>query len=329
MKILLIDVDSKIPNLALMKISAFYKKKGHNVDLKKLNISYYKKTKNSILINGGGYYKVYASIIFKCNKNAINIFNCDNYEIGGSGYSLNKILPDEIEIEEEDYTLYPDNDISYGFITRGCIRNCYFCIVPKKEGLIKEYRTWQSIIKHKKVKFLDNNFLAYHKHKQILKELIENKIKFQFNQGLDMRLIDDENAELLSESNYQGEITFSFDDLKDKELIEKKLSIINKYIMKDWKFKFFLYTHPNMEIKQNLMERINWCKQNKVLPYLMRDESCFNSINKEVYTDLAAWCNQPALFKKMKFEQFLKKRHTSKERIKKSLMKVNEAECTI
>lgn len=319
MKILLIDVDSKIPNIALMKISTYYKKQGSQVELKKLNYEYYKKDKNQTIINAEGYDKVYVSIIFKCNKHTIQVLNCLDVIIAGSGYDLTIKLPQKIDDCEEDYSIYPDNDSSYGFITRGCIRNCYFCIVPKKEGMISYYRDIHEIVKHRKVYFLDNNILAYDKHKNILKELVNSKIKCQFNQGLDIRLIDEQNAELLSKINYLGEYFFAFDDIYYQGLIEEKLKILKQFIVKDWKIKFFLYCHPDMKVKDDVLFRINWCKQHNFLPYLMRDESCFSDKNQDVYTDLAAWCNQPSIFKKMTFEEFMSKRHTNKERIERVL----------
>ncbi len=60
---------------------------------------------------------------------------------------------------------------------------------------------------------------------------------------------------------------------------------------------------------QDTVKRIKWCKQNKVLPYLMRDKNCWASKNKEFYNNLAAYCNQPSIFKKMDFNKdFIEKR---------------------
>lgn len=318
-KILLVDVDSKIPNIALMKLSTFFKNKGNSVELKKLGLTYYKKPENRIIIDGSDYDAVYISIVFKINKESLKVINCDDVQIGGIGYDLSKKLPKEIDDLPEDYTIYPDNNCSYGFITRGCIRNCYFCIVPKKEGMIHKYRDPSDIIKHKKVIFMDNNILAYEGHKEILKELRDKKVKCQFNQGLDIRKIDDENAKLLSELNYFGEYYFAFDDLKIEPIILEKLEIIHKYITKDWKLKMFLYCNPNMDLVNDVVYRVNFCKNHKILPYLMRDQSCWDSENNEFYIDLCAWCNQPGLFKKMKFEEFMQKRTNNEDRRKNSI----------
>ncbi|MBR9705134.1 hypothetical protein GOV12_07010 [Candidatus Pacearchaeota archaeon] len=323
-KILLVDVDSKIPNLVLMKISTYHKKKENSVKLKKLNYVYYPdKKKNKITIDGAKYNKVYVSIIFDTNKDKVNIINCDDVEFGGTGYDLTVKLPQEIDDCKEDYSIYPDNEISYGFITRGCIRQCKFCVVPRKEGVIHKYRKVEDIIKHKKVKFLDNNIFAFKDCNDILQELIDLKVRCQFHQGLDIRLIDDEKAKLISQLNYIPEYIFAFDNINDENLINKKLKIIKKYIPDDWKLKFYIYCHPDQDIFNDLLYRINWCKKNKVLPYLMRDISCWNSKNCKFYVDLAGWCNQAGLFKKMDFGKFLLKRHLNEDSIFRVIISKN------
>lgn len=117
MKVLLIDVDSKIPNLALMKLSAYHKAKGDKVYLN----------------NGCGSSDIiYASIVFSRNKNKLNglryFYPNAEIRIGGSGYSLDSKLPNEVEFLKPDYSLYPEMDYSLGYTTRGCNRCCYFTV---------------------------------------------------------------------------------------------------------------------------------------------------------------------------------------------------------
>jgi radical SAM superfamily enzyme YgiQ (UPF0313 family) len=321
--ILLIDVDSQIPNLALMKLYSYFKNKGYHIDFKKLNRSYFSRHNEKIIIDASDYEKVFISVIFSNNKNIVKVENCDDVVYGGVGYDYTIKLPEEIDCQKEDYSIYPDSKYSYGFITRGCIRNCEFCIVPKSEGRIYKYRNIDDIIQHKQVKFLDNNILAYKDHESILQELIDKKIKCQFNQGLDIRLINERNALLLSKLNYLGEYIFAFDDVKNKSIIERKLAIVKKYITGDWRLKFYLYCHPSMDIKNDVVYRVEWCRENKVLPYLMRNRSCWESDYKGFYNDLCAWCNQPHLFKKMTFEEFMKKRTKNVNRIETNIKLYN------
>ena len=115
MKILLVQVDGKMPNLALMKISSYYKSKGHET--------------------GFGFAKpdkVYVSCIFSKNlghASGIRHYYPDaEFHIGGPGMERPNSLPEEMEHVMPDYSLYPDMDYSMGFTTRGCIRKCAFCI---------------------------------------------------------------------------------------------------------------------------------------------------------------------------------------------------------
>lgn len=327
MKVLLVDVDSKIPNLVLMKLSTYYKAKGYEVELKKIGLNYYKSSKDKIVINAEDYNKVFVSIIFTPNKNVIQVVGCQDVSFGGTGYDLTIKLPDEIDKCEEDYSIYPETDISYGFITRGCIRNCPFCFVPKKEGMIHKYDDVERIAKNKKVKFLDNNILAYKNYEKEFKKIIKLNLKCQFNQALDIRLLKDKTCKLLSKMNYLGEYLFAFDNIQDLKIINEKLKLFKKYVPKDWKIKFFIYCNANMELSDVLF-RIRWCRENKTLPYLMRDLNCYSSDNCDFYTDLAAYCNQPSIFKKMTFNEFIVKRTTNVERQKKSSALFNTKEKT-
>lgn len=319
MKILLIDADSTIPNLALMKLSAYWKRQGFVVDFLALHIPYYpSRIKKQHTIDTSGYVKTLCSVVFCGNAEYVH---GKDVEFGGTGVDIEKKLPDNIEREEPDYSLYPENKYSYGFISRGCIRNCSFCFVPKKEGMIKQVATVDSIVRHKVTKFLDNNILALPNHKDILQELVEKQVKCQFNQGLDLRLVDAENSQLLSKMNYFGEYIFAFDNWAYRRIIEEKIKLLSW--RKDWQLKFFVYIHPEMPLAETV-KRIVWLKGNQCLPYIMRDISCWQSENSDFFVDLAAYCNQVNLFKKMEFSVFLEKRYKNKERIEKSKRLWNE-----
>lgn len=294
-----------------------YFRADHEVVMKDLKLDGYPNSKKIIIVDATGFDKVYSSNIFEINQNRFKIIGCNNVEYGGIG-SINPSLKLPKEIEETEPFYFEDEDTSYGFITRGCIRNCFFCKVPKYEGKLKVYNSLENIIKHHKVKFLDNNILAYDKHMEVLQYLKDYNIRCEFNQGLDFRLINDDNAKLLSELNYMGEYIFAFDDPKYQPLLEKQLKIIKKYISREWKVKFYIYQNKDMDVSL-LIKRVEWCRKNKCLPYFMRDINCWDSEERNFYIDYAAYCNQPSFFKSMDFETFLNKRHKKQERIMESL----------
>jgi len=159
MKIGLYNVDSKIPNLALMKLSAFHKAQGNCVE-------WY-----SPLFHNE-YDKIYASKVFTFSDNG---YLKNDMIIGGSGWNLKCKLPEEIEHIYPDYSLYPKCDYSMGFLTRGCIRSCDYCIVPRKEGTIRKNADYFEFTKdQKRIMLLDNNILAYKGHLDEFKILIES-----------------------------------------------------------------------------------------------------------------------------------------------------------
>lgn len=206
MKIGLIDVDGHhYPNLALMKISAYHKSKGDSVEW---------------VLPLDHYDIVYQSKVFdETYSPDINWTpNADKIIKGGTGYGLDNKLPDEIEHIYPDYSLYPDltKDTAYGFLTRGCPRGCNFCIVAGKEGR-RSYKVanlsefWSG---QKKIVLCDPNILACKDHPDLLQQLIDSKACVDFNQGLDIRLTNERNIELLNKIKVK-EIHFAWDNPKD------------------------------------------------------------------------------------------------------------------
>ncbi len=313
MKVLLVDCDSTIPNLALMRLAWYYRMLGYIVELIRLGIPVYGKPKERV-VDCSEYDLAFVSAIFDTTPKHVKIIagNC-KVDFGGTGYDIKKKLPKEVYACEPDYSIYPENETSYGFIYRGCFRNCDFCIVPEKEGDVhQEVQSVKELIRHQRIKFLDNNFLGGINCKQFLQELIDLKIPCQFNQGLDIRLVDDEIAEMLSKLHYIGEYIFAFDHIEDKNIVEEKLAIVRKHINSPWKIKFFIYCHPKMKIISDVLARIEWCKENQVLPYFMRDLTCWQSPEVQTYNDFSAWCNQPGIFKHHTYKEFCIKRRKNK-----------------
>lgn len=306
MKIKLIDVDGKIPNLALMKISTFHKARGDNVELMKLNYIGYPGHKKNTLITD--YDKAYVSTLYTWNKDVLSFEN-PNVVQGGTGFDLAVELPQEIEKSPLDYSLY-NSTTAYGFITRGCVRKCSFCFVPEKEGHIHKVADISDVFdpeQHKKLVLMDNNILGYDKHEEVLQELIDRNIRIHFNSGLDIRLVTERNLELLTQLRYFGNYLFSFDIPKQAGIITKKTALVHKYIKRPWDLKMCLLIGYDSSLGQDV-GRVKWCKERQILPYIMRHEKCWESKYQDFYTDLAAWVNQPSHFKKTTFKQFIRVR---------------------
>lgn len=307
MNILLIDVDSKIPNLALMKLSAYHKAKGDTVKLHAIG-EYTDNIHTNIIPD-----KIYASIIFKKNKHKIDGLSFfypdvkpENIIIGGSGYDLNSKLPDEIDQLKPDYSLYPNCDSSYGYTTRGCNRNCYFCIVPKKEGKFARYMEPSAFYDKRfdKIFFLDNNILwdkEWFRH--VIQFCINNKLKPWFNQGLDIRLIDANDIKLLMKVKRIEMFEFAWDNIKLEKIVKQKIQM-----MKDCglnprqKVQIYTYVDSDNEFESGLY-RCNELKKLNVNAFVMYN---IDNPRTQRISDLMRWVNKKMFFWKYSFEEYLK-----------------------
>lgn len=278
---MLVSIDSKIPNLALCKIEKYHKDRGDEVFWD------FPLMRNEMD-------KIYVSCVFDWNKDKCNDWE-GIAEIGGSGYSLTKTLPEEIEKVKPK--------INLGFTTRGCIRNCYFCIVPKKEGMIKVegdiYDLWDG--KSKEVTILDNNILALPEHfKLICSQIKKENLRVDFNQGLDHRLLTKELCQtLLSVKN--KELRFAFDHIGYKPMVLKAIKILKECGVGDWKTRWYVYVGEN-DTFESVYERMVILKENKQGVYVMRDRKVYD---KPEFIALASWGNTMGAFKIASLKEIL------------------------
>lgn len=256
MKIGLADVDShNFPNLALMKISAWHKKQRDTVDW----------------WNGlETYDKVYMAKVFDetYTKDMEYCIQADEVVKGGTGYSLNTELPEEIEHIYPDYSLYNIKDTAYGFLTRGCPRHCDFCIVGDKEGLrsekvadLKEFWNGQ-----KNIKLLDPNITASTDCEDLFKDLIDSKAWIDINQGIDIRCMTDKKVSLLNQMKLKM-LHFAWDNY-EFSTYEKLKYFRPSLNFNERKLRVYVLTNFNTTIEQDL-ERIYKLKELKYDPYVM------------------------------------------------------------
>lgn len=244
MKVSLLDLDvtkrkRAFPNLALMKLSAFHKAKGDQVFL------------NFPLCQPD---ITYASCVFTWNAKSMAGIQ-EGAKVGGSGVGLNTELPSEVEHIMPDYTLYPGVDFSMGFTSRGCIRRCPWCVVPKKEGAIKPwariYEFWDR--RHSKIILLDNNLLAAPNWQQTMEDLIAENVEVDFKQGLDIRLLNEENTDYLKRVKAK-ELRFAFDHTSYEKAVRKGIDLLLANGLGSRKLSFYLlYGFP--VIDQECVER--------------------------------------------------------------------------
>lgn len=212
------------PNLALMKLSAWHKRKGDSVEWW-----------NPLL----QYDTVYSSKVFTFTES--DPYLPDNTIKGGTGYGIYKDLPEEIDRMFPDYSIYQNIDYAIGYLTRGCIRKCPWCVVPKKEGSIQPYRYWTEIARPGKrdVVFMDNNVLASNHGIEQMAAMIGQNVRVDFNQGLDARLITPEIAEIISRLKWIAFIRMSADTDAMLDVVLEKINLLNSYGVKP--YRIFVY----------------------------------------------------------------------------------------
>ena len=314
MKIGLIDVDNYekkykcFPNLALMKLSAWHKQRGDEVEWYEPMFT-------------GHCDKVYMSKVFSFSSDYPFYIDADEVIRGGSGYCINLVdgrevfnkdmdieLPSEVEHIMPDYSLYCIEDTAYGFMSRGCPRGCSFCHVKAKEGKcsykvanLSEFWNGQ-----KNIVLMDANTLACKDWEDILGQLKESDAYVDFNQGLDIRLMTEKKAELIKEIKTKF-VHFAFDKYEDRNIIMEKMKMFKE--ITGWhhgRVSVYILCGYDTTMEQNL-ERIQFCRELDFSPYVM----LYNKQNipkGHELRKLQRWVNNRFIFWSCEtFEEYIKK----------------------
>lgn len=297
MKIGLIDVDShNFPNLCLMKLSAYHKARGDDVEW----------------WNGFLHYdRVYKSKVFDDTYSDDMNFciNADEIIKGGSGYGLDNRLPDEIEHHMPDYSLYGIDDKAYGWLTRGCPRGCKFCITTKKDGAksrkvadLSEFWNGQHT-----VELLDQNLLACEDAEDLLIQLAESKSNVDFSQGLDARLLTRDTIELINKINTRS-MHFAWDFMKSEADVLRGLELYRRHASRKVSGHgyavVFVLTNFDTTHAEDLY-RVNVLRNMEMEPFIMVfDKPSAPKITRH----LQRYVNNRFIFYSITWEEYLKGR---------------------
>lgn len=288
MKVCLVDVDSKIPNLALMKLSAWHKQQGDEV-------SWY----DPMFSEKPD--RLYASKVFTFTED-YHYYPQDIEVIrGGTGYDIQGKLPEEIENICPDYSLY-DMDYSLGFLTRGCPNKCPWCFVPKKEGNIRPAQDIEDFLRHKQAVLLDNNVLAHEWGIRQIEKIIKLKIKIDFNQGLDARLIDDSTAKLLSKVKWLKPIRLACDTESQMKHVQKAVELLRWYNTTPAQYSCYVLLRPGE--MEDCIKRVKFLKGIYVDPFVQPFQPPEGRVIPEAEKRLARYCDHKAIFKSVWWEDY-------------------------
>ncbi len=285
MKVGLVDIDSKIPNLALMKISAWHKAMGDTVEL-------------TYPLFAKEFDAVYASKVFFWTNMPVLP---EKTVIGGSGSGTEITLPAGSDSMCPDYDLY-EMSYSMGFLTRGCPRKCNFCIVPVKEGDIRRAADIEDFLRHKTVVLLDNNVLASEHGIRQIEKIVKLGVKVDFNQGLDARLIDKHVAELLARVKWLSPIRLACDSEAMIPVVNKAVDNLRNAGATPSQYFCYLLVTDNIE---SAHRRVEFLRSKNVDPFAQPFRDRTSSISPE-QRRFARWVNHKAIFKTVKWEDYLK-----------------------
>lgn len=299
MKIALHDSDNhNFPNLALMKLSAFHKKMGDCVE-------------KFIPMLSFSYDKIYSSKVFTFTPEDVYLPSDERVLKGGTGYKTNLTLDEEIEHIMPDYSLY-NIDYSVGFLTRGCIRNCPWCVVPKKEGKIHKNADITEFLAHKKAVLMDNNILSCDFGIEQLNKIAKLGIKVDFNQGLDARLIDNSIAKKLAKIKWLHPLRLACDTKNQIKAVENAVNLLraNNCTPKN----YFCYVLVN-DI-EDALERVEFLRKLNVGPFCQPYRDFENKTEPtQIQKDFARYVNHKAIFNTVPWNEYKKNKNKYEDKL--------------
>jgi hypothetical protein len=291
------------PNIAIGKIARWHKERGDEVEWATVFEHY------DVL---------YMSKIFNWSEDDLRYYDADKVVKGGTGYDIYSKLPEEIDRIQPDYSIYPNvpKDTAFGFLTRGCPNRCKWCVVPRKEGVIRPYMDVDEIAIEGRTNLvlMDNNILAAGDYAiEQMEKSINRKYKLDFNQAIDARLVTEENAKVLARVKWIRSIRFGCDTHKQIEDCERAMELLEA---NGFHGRYFLYTMLNDDFSECYERTMYWWKRSKAVR--IHHDGRYVDIHAQPYRDpdnphrpipqwqkdMAQWCNKKQYFSTFPFEDF-------------------------
>lgn len=216
-------------------------------------------------------------------------------------YIANDKIHKKKEAYFKDYLNY-----SIGFATKGCFRQYKFCVNhrEKKVRFHSHISEWYDPSR-KAIYLWDDNIFGYAHWRDVFGELKEIGKPFQFRQGMDIRLLTEEKAQILNEAKYHGDIIFAFDHIEDAEIIEEKLKLWRQFCHKSTKL-YVLAGFDSQDEREieSVFRRIQILIKYGCFPYIMRHELYQTSKYRSLFITIARWCNQPSFMRNYSFREY-------------------------
>jgi hypothetical protein len=229
--------------------------------------------------------------------------------IGGPAVANNIKSLSKYNIGYDHGAEYVEGDFSMTWTSRGCIRNCSWCIVPKIEG--------RTMIERDNLHYaplvLDNNFLACSdKHIEKVLTLWSGK-KVDFNQGLDARLYTPQFREQIEYYNIRPTVwRFAYDTGGVGRYVQKAIKDLTKSGVRHERIRIYLlfnHMEPPNEARERAEEIISWGASPFPMAYRPLDwekEDYYTSPHwsREQIIDFRRFFSRAQLWRSMEFDNY-------------------------
>ncbi len=278
MKVGLIDIEPKVFNTAYMQISAFHKNRGDTVEWwtplehRQFNV-------------------VYCSSLFDfTDKSGVP----DDVICGGTGFDVTSRLSRVMEDCDLDYSIYPKCRTSYVWFSKGCNRNCPWCVVPEKEGKFHLVKRKSLNPKGHYITVMDNSFFSNPNWRDVISWLGNMPVDIH---GIDVRLLTEEMCNALNGlrrwKNKQFKI--AWDDTDDD--LTPKLKFILRFI-KPYKLMCYVLI-GYLSTEDEDLYRVETLRSLGIDPFVMPYDK------SDLYQrSFARWVNDKAIFAKVKWQDY-------------------------
>jgi hypothetical protein len=205
-------------------------------------------------------------------------FDGDFYANDTTGTPIEDLVPDYGILDQIDYH-YPVRDAYFAYASRGCIRKCHFCGVPKLEGAQRDATPLTELVRQvdelygpkRDMILMDNNVVASPRFKEIIAEIrdlgfrpgarlkrgnerVAAQRRVDFNQGVDARILSKDRMYLRELSSIcLSPLRIAFDHLGLKDPYEKSIRYAHEFGLNDLS-NYMLYNFHDSPV--DLFERM-------------------------------------------------------------------------
>lgn len=280
MKVGLIDIEPRIFNTAYMQISHHHKMLGDSVEW-------------AMPLRYDDYDILYCSSLFDyTDKSQVP----QRAICGGTGFDLTTKLSFDCKL---DYSIYPNCKTSYIWFSRGCLKNCPWCVVRRKEGYLKPVPPKNLNPQGEYVTVMDNSFFASINWGLAMLQLREWAMPVDF-QGIDVRTITEGQCKSLNTLKHYKQIKIAWDNPRDVKQFLHGLQKLTNYI-KPYKIMcYVLIGYPGVhDAKDEDLSRVELLRDLGVDPFVMPYDK-----SDPYQRDFARYANHKAIFKSLSWREY-------------------------